>query len=105
MGHLVFSPYWTETNKIDFYQRVILVHSYLYYIKDSPVWSDRKFDETAKYLVFLQKQKNVEYIKNKTQYGYVFYDFDGNTGFDLFERLKKSDKNMIAGIAERINNE
>lgn len=97
-----FPTYWTDKLKIDFLQRVILIHSYLYYEKDASVWSDRHFDEVAKQLTKMQKTKSVVWIKENTQYGYAFYDFDGTTGFDLWERLKKKDKRFIQGIAERI---
>ena len=85
-----FPVYWTDKLKIDFLQRVILIHSYLYYEADNSVWSDKKYDEVARQLT------------NKTQYGYCFYDFDGTTGFDLWDRLNKEDKQRIQNIAEGI---
>lgn len=97
-----FPSYWTDKLKIDFLQRVILIHSYLYYEKDNSVWSDKKYDEVAKQLVNMQNKQTTKWIKNKTQYGYVFYDFDGTTGFDLWGRLKESDKRMIIRITESI---
>lgn len=97
-----FPVYWTDKLKVDFLQRVILIHSYLYYEADNSVWTDRKYDEVAKQLVFMQEVKAKEWIKHNTQYGYAFYDFDGTTGFDLWHRLKQKDKEQIAGIAERI---
>ena len=97
-----FSVYWTDKLKIDFLQRVILIHSYLYYEKDSPVWSDRKYDEVAKQLTNIQKEHTTKWIKRTTQYGYCFYDFDGTTGFDLWDRLNKKDKRFIRNIAERV---
>ena len=97
-----FSVYWTEAEKISFLQRVILIHSYLYYEKDNSVWTDRQFDEVSKQLAELQSEHDISWIRNKTQYGYVFYDFDGTTGFHLWSRLKKKDKEQIAGISENI---
>lgn len=97
-----FSVYWTEAEKISFLQRVILVHSYLYYEKDSPVWADKQFDEVAKQLSDMQKERLPEWIHRKTQYGYAFYDYDGSTGFHLFHRLDRKDRKQIAGIAESI---
>lgn len=97
-----FSVYWTETEKISFLQRVILVHSYLYYEKDNSIWTDKQYDEIAKQLAEMQKPKTAIWIQNKTQYGYAFYDFDGTTGFHLWSRLREEDKAMIAGIAENI---
>lgn len=80
--------------KINYLQRFILVNSYLYYEKDDSVITDKRFDEAAKQLVELQKNYDI----SKTQYGYVFYDFDGTTGFDLWERLTAVDKTVIKTI-------
>ena len=97
-----FNCYWTEKMKIEFLQRVILIHSYLYYEKDNPVWSDKKYDDVAKQLVELQREHDRKSIKYNTQYGYALYDFDGTTGFDLWSRLKKKDKEYISNIAARM---
>ena len=93
-----FPVYWTDKLKVDFLQRVILIHSYLYYEANNSIWSDKKYDEVAKQLTNIQK----EHTKNNTQYGYCFHDFDGTTGFDLWGRLKQKGRQMIKGIAERI---
>lgn len=97
-----FPVYWTDKLKVDFLQRVILIHSYLYYEADSSVWSDKKYDEVAKQLTKMQKSKSTVWIKDNTQYGYAFYDFDGTTGFDLYHRLNRTDKKMIKKIAMNI---
>lgn len=97
-----FPVYWTDKLKVDFLQRVILIHSYLYYEADNSVWSDKKYDEVAKQLTNIQNKHTTKWIKNNTQYGYCFHDFDGTTGFDLWDRLKEKDRQMIKGIAERI---
>ena len=47
-----FPVYWTPILKLNFLQRVTLIHSYLYYEKDISLWSDKKFDETAKQELF-----------------------------------------------------
>lgn len=97
-----FPVYWTDKLKIDFLQRVILIHSYLYYETNNSIWSDKKYDEVARQLTDMQEKHTTKWIKNKTQYGYCFYDFDGTTGFDLWDRLKEKDKQMIQSIAERM---
>lgn len=97
-----FPVYWTDKLKIDVLQRIVLTHSYLYYEKDSPVWTDKKYDETCRQLVSLQNNHRQQDIKTKTQYGYAFYDFDGSTGFHLWSRLSRKDKRMISAISERI---
>lgn len=97
-----FPIYFTDKEKIDFVQRVILIHSYLYYSLDSSVISDKSFDESARYLFTIQNLHDSSWIKSNTQYGYVFYDFDGNTGFDLFEKLNNSDKKLIIQLSYKI---
>ena len=97
-----FNTYWTDILKINFLQRVILIHSYLYYETDKTIWSDKKYDEVARQLTNIQKKHTTKWIKNTTQYGYCFYDFDGTTGFDLWDRLKQKDRRFIQNIAERV---
>lgn len=97
-----FNCYWTEKMKIDFLQRVILIHSYLYYQLDKTKWTDQKYDKVSGQLVSLQKQYEEEWIRKNTQYGYTFYDFDGTTGFDLWDRLEERDRMHIMNIAIRI---
>lgn len=80
--------------KINYLQRFIIVNSYLYYMLDDSIITDKQFDEAAKQLVELQKNYDI----SKTQYGYVFYDFDGTTGFDLWERLTAVDQTVIKTI-------
>ena len=97
-----FNCYWTDRMKIDFLQRVILIHSYLYYQMDRTKWTDQKYDKVSMQLVSLQKQHEEGWITKNTQYGYVLYDVDGTTGFDLWSRLKKKDKEYISNIAARM---
>lgn len=88
--------------KIDFLQRVILIHSYLYYQMDMTRWTDQKYDKASRQLVNLQKQHTEEWILNNTQYGYMMFDFDGSTGFDLWDRLNGEDKVKISIMAVRM---
>ena len=94
--------YFSVFQKISTLQRMILVHSFLYYEKDVSVVTDKKYDETARYLVKLQKTVSKEQLKTKTDYGYAFYDFDGFTGFDLYYRLTDADKFWIEIIANNV---
>ena len=87
--------------KVEFLQRVVLVHSYLYYMADDSVWTNKHYDEIAKQLANIQKEHTDEWLKVNTQYGYVFYDYDGTTGFDLWDRLKQKDKQKILSIVRK----
>lgn len=97
-----FLTCWDVYERISFLQRVILIHSYLYYMLDETLWTDKKYDENARQLVQYQRRLTEYQIIKYTQYGYVFYDYDGTTGFDLFYRLREADKQVIARIANQI---
>jgi hypothetical protein len=58
--------------------------------------------EIAQQLVREQKVYSQKTLRIYTQYGYVFYDFDGTTGFDLFSRLNGMDKQFIGKLAKGI---
>ena len=93
--------YWDASTIISFLQRQIIVHSILYYELNTTVISDSEFDFLSKQLVELQKQVSKEELE-KSQYYYVFYDFDGSTGFHLWYRLKDSDKTYLLSISKQV---
>lgn len=88
--------------KISTIQRYIIVHSILYYVMNKSVISDKKFDEVAKELVALKKQEQEAY--KQSDYYYCMYDFDGSTGFDLYDRLNECDKEYLSFIAQAVLN-
>lgn len=96
--------YWKEEVKISFLQRTILVNSRLYYDRNITVMSDREYDSISKQLVVMQKKVSKEILK-KTDYYDAFKDFDGTTGFDLYDRLSTNEKHMINIIVESIVNQ
>ncbi len=75
------------------------MHSYLYYIRNKNVISDKEFDSQAYQLVDLQKDK--EAFK-KSDYYECFKGFDGTTGFDLIDRLTELQKDRIIKISYTI---
>ena len=93
--------YWSDITRASYLQRQIIVHSILYYQMNENVISDLKFDGISKQLICLRKQmSNVEY--QKTDYYYCFEDFDGNTGFYLYDALKAKDKEYLSNIAKQV---
>lgn len=83
---------------IDFLQRFILVHSYIYYELNNNVITDKFYDEKSKDLV---RYKN-EYpdLWRKSMYYKQFKDdYNGATGFTLFYDLDKSEQDKIRRIA------
>ena len=59
----------------------ILVHSYLYYHRNTNIISDQKWQEFAQQLVTLQKQHPE--VAKQVIYAEAFADFDASTGFHL----------------------
>ena len=99
----MFKPRSSTTNsklsikdRIELLQRKIILNSIAYYKYNKSPMSDKAYDEMCKELVDMQKK--YPNIKD-TMYGYVFYDFDGTTGFDLFDRLTSKDKEYLNNIA------
>lgn len=93
-----FAEGMSSKQKVEALQRYILVHSVLYYEMDTSVISDKKFDKAARLLADKIQKFGPKKIAS-TQYGYVFGDFDGSTGFDLPDRLNKTDRKRIEQIA------
>ena len=79
-------------------QGKIILNAIAYYELDSSRLSDREYDELSYQLVELQKDIDIQ----ETQYGYVMYDFDGTTGFDLYSRLNEKDKRYLIQLARYI---
>jgi len=69
----------TKLDRINQLQRQLIIHSALYYLLDSPLWTDAKFDEASLELVELMKLP----ISKKSSYYKAFIDFDASTGMHL----------------------
>lgn len=99
--NLKFPMYWSITTKVSYIQRAILIHSIIYYEYDSNIISDKKYDKLSHILVEYQNSLSKEQLKC-TEYGYVFKDFDGSTGFDLVPKLSHEDKDYLTLIASHV---
>ena len=89
-----FPRRWTKLECVNFLQRKIILNAIAYYELDSPKLSDKEYDELSYQLVELQKSIDIQ----KTQYGYAMYDFDGTTGFYLYDRLTEDDRKYMNAI-------
>lgn len=95
------NPYWSNTLKMSYLQRRIIVHSILYYKLNESVIDDFQYDGISRQLIRLISESSDDEIKQTTYY-YCMYDFDGTTGFDLYDRLNKKDKVHLLNIAYRV---
>lgn len=84
---------------IDFLQRFIIVHSYIYYEKDNSVISDKEYDAKAKELV-KYKNEYPDLWKSSMYYKQFGDDYNGATGFTLFHDLDEHQKRIILSIVK-----
>lgn len=92
---------WDLLTKINYYQRKIILNCIMYYEYDKSFLTDNYYDSISQELVKMQKEldKSRRYdVKRGTTYGYMMYDFDGNTGFDLPKRLNPKDYDYLNNI-------
>lgn len=100
MGKVAFRD-WDLLTKINYYQRKIILNCIMYYEYDKSFLTDNYYDSISHELVNMQKEldKSRRYtVKKDTTYGYMMYDFDGNTGFDLPKRLNPKDYDYLNNI-------
>lgn len=92
---------WSTVDKLNRLERLVLLHSIIYYELDESIISDHDYNKLARLLA-----KKVEKYRDtklkKTMYGYAFKDFDGSTGFDLLFKLKKKDKEYLMDLARMV---
>lgn len=87
---MFFKKDFTNLEKMNLLERWILFHSYLYYEKNDSIVSDSVYDKNAHKLA-LSIQKLPKTFRQSRYYKF-FIDYDGNTGMDLVEKIKKSKK-------------
>lgn len=91
-------PYLTTVSRISFLQRVVIIHSILYYEYNNSIKTDVWFDTVCKQLV--DEMFNATDKQNEqSQYYYCMYDFDGTTGYDIYSRLSKEDREYLTLLA------
>lgn len=95
------SMYWSNTTKISYLQRRIIVWSIMYYEHDQSCVSDYEYDSVSHQLAELQKEVTQEEWERSTYY-YAMYDFDGSTGFDIPGRLTEKDRQYLTNIANLV---
>ena len=92
--------YWSDKVKIEYIQRRVIVFCIMYYRLNTSCISDRDFDELSKQLVELQSNKMD--VAKQTKYYYALHDYDGSTGFHIYNRLNNSDKEYLLLIAKNV---
>lgn len=93
--------YWSESTKISYLQRRIIVYSIMYYEFNESCVSDEYYDSISHQLAKMQSKASKEDLKKSTYY-YCMKDFDGSTGFDIYSRLTDDDREWLKTIANTV---
>lgn len=93
--------YWSESTRISYLQRRVIVYSIMYYELNESCVSDARYDAIVKQLVRMQSRASRDVLE-KTTYYYAMHDFDGSTGFHLYSRLTAKDKRHLVDIAKSV---
>ena len=87
------NPYWTNEMKISHLERRILIYSIAYYDYDESIVSDNDYEEISRQLIEMCKKHTNDF--RQSELFYIFFDYDGSTGFHLSKRLIKKDRNKF----------
>ena len=90
----------TTQEYIDFLQRYIIVHSYIYYECNNNIISDKKYDEKAKELMRL-KNEYPDLWESSMYYQQFGDDYNGATGFTLYHDLDDHQKEIIQSLVPK----
>ena len=90
----------TIQDYIDFLQRFIILHSYIYYELDNNYISDMEYDKKSKELV-KYKNEYPDLWKNSMYYKQFGDDYNGATGFTLYHDLDDEQKKIIRSLLPR----
>lgn len=93
--------YWSEQERISNLQRMVMVHSIIYYNMNQSVIEDESFDRIARDLYNRQLAADDDVLR-KTTYYYAFNDFNPASGYYLPSRLIKEDKEHLTTIANQV---
>lgn len=102
MGKINFDKmpckYWSDSTKISYLQRRVIIYSIMYYEYNESCISDQCYDEISQQLVNFQASASKEDLKASTYY-YAMKNFDGSTGYDIISKLNKNDKDYLSNLA------
>ena len=94
--------YWSDSTKISYLQRRIIVYSLMYYDMNESCISDFEYDSITRQLIQMQNEADPKELRKSTYY-YVMRDFTGGTGFNIRSRLTRYDREYLTDIAEHVH--
>lgn len=97
------TKYWSIKTRIEYLQRKILICCIIYYELSDNMMSDNDYNIISQQLSHMLKTTDKSIVK-KTKYYYCFKDFSSSTGFDLYSRLNKTDKDYLVEMSKMLVN-
>lgn len=101
MGDINSDELITTQGYIDFLQRFIILHSYIYYELNKNVITDKFYDEKSRELV-KYKNEYPELWKSSMYYKQFGDEYNGSTGFTLYRDLDEYQQKIIRAIAHSV---
>lgn len=92
--------YWSNSAKMSYLQRRIIVYSIMYYERSESCVSDKYYDGISYQLVDMMREYGWEEYR-KTTYYYAMHNFDASTGFNIPSKLTKHDRAYLTNIVVR----
>lgn len=90
----------TTQEYMDFLQRFIILHSYIYYELNNNLITDKEYDSKSKELV-KYKNEYPELWKTSMYYKQFGDEYNGATGFTLYHDLSERQKEIIRSLVPR----
>ena len=86
------------SNRMDWACRYLIIHSYLYYLYNVSIISDKDYDTKLKWLCEYVKSNPLEV--DKCQYKNVLLNLDPSTGFDMQNYIEPTHYEYLKQIAQ-----
>lgn len=94
----ISTKYWSIKTRIEYIQRKIIICCIVYYQLNSTIMTDNEYTIICKQLKQMMNETDISIVK-QTKYYYCFKDFDVSTGFDIYNKLNKTDKKYLYDIS------
>ena len=102
--YMKYNKPFSFTERIQLLERSILVNSFAYYILDDNILNDFQYDDNAKELAELKKERPEDFKRSRYYEYFKDYCNDDNmvytSGFDLLEKVRKADYDLYSRLHE-----
>ena len=102
--YMKYNKPFSFAERIQLLERSILVNSFAYYILDDNILNDFQYDDNAKELAELKKERPEDF--KRSRYYEYFKDYCNDddmiytSGFDLLEKVRKADYDLYSRLHE-----